>query len=187
MAGIDNTNAPATADRLLENSEDMSTCTVCTSEIALSQLIGLRCGSLYCKDCLTKVFENAMKDETAYPPSCCGGEEIPIKLATKHLPKSLITRFKARKLELTTRNKTYCYQPICSAFIAPHSIHNGQAICQTCRSVTCNKCRKRFHFGPCVQTEDEAAFFELIRSTRWKRCPACRRMVEKNDGCNHIV
>ena len=160
-------------------------CRACATQFPPAKLIQLRCDDRYCHSCLQRLFEMAMKDETLYPPRC-HGIPIPIKTVKRHLPRSLLRKFQEMKPELSCRDKTYCHLPTCSTFIAPHSIHNEQAICQKCRAVTCNNCRKAWHFGPCIEDQAED-FFKLLRSTHWKRCPECRRVVEKTDGCNHVV
>lgn len=165
--------------------DDLQECLACAGKFPNNELIALRCVHRYCRACMEKIFETALKDETMFPPKCCG-IDIRTKRVQTHISTRLVRMFKARQPELSTRNRTYCHRARCSAFIAPHSIHNGQAFCQKCGAITCSKCRKQSHFGACLEGED-AAFFELIRSTDWKRCPECKRMVEKNDGCDHIM
>lgn len=185
MAINDNESAESKEQVLDSPSRYLQECSACSTKVPSTEVIRLRCADRYCNVCLAKIFETAMKDEAMYPPSC-HGMRIPTKLVQTRLSKSLLRRFREMQPELSTRNKTYCHRTTCSAFIAPHSIHNGQAICQKCRSVTCSKCRNAWHFGRCLEGDD-AALFELMRSTNWKRCPECRRVVEKNDGCNHMV
>ena len=175
----------AMSDAPLSAPEDMAECLACSTKYPKSKLIKLPCEDKYCQVCLLRLFKAAMKDETMYPPRCCR-KTIRIELAQKHLPQALIRQFKAKGLEMETRNRTYCSRSACSAFIKPQSIHNGQAICQRCRAVTCSKCKTAWHFGPCKE-EDDTGFFDFVRSTDWKRCPECRRVVEKSEGCNHMA
>ncbi len=163
----------------------LRTCEACTNRLSPGKFAQLSCSDYYCSDCLTKLFESAIKDETMFPPRCCG-TEIRLRRAADHLPRVLVKEFKEREVELRTKDRTYCWRPYCSTFIAPHSIHNSQAICQKCRAVTCSRCKNAWHFGPCIEGDD-AAFFELVRSKKIKKCPGCKRMVEKNGGCNHVV
>ena len=164
---------------------DLLHCIACASRLVRNDLVELRCGDLWCRSCLERVFECAMKDETVYPPRCCVST-ISLKSVRHHIPKRLFREYQAKQLELSTRDKTYCHKLRCSAFIAPHSIHNGQAICQKCRSKTCAKCRQEWHFGPCPEFGDVHDFMKFAESRRWKRCPECRRMVEREEGCNHM-
>jgi hypothetical protein len=177
--------APEPAGAIPDNTTNHRYCEACTSSLPPAESIQVSCGDYYCSECLVKLFAHAIKDETMYPPRCCG-ITISMKRARQHLPKHLAKDFKERQLELRTKDRTYCWRPQCSTFIAPHSIHNGQAICQKCRAVTCAKCKNKWHYGSCVEGDD-AAFFEFVRSEKMKKCPTCKRFVEKNGGCNHVV
>ncbi|KAF6251763.1 hypothetical protein COO60DRAFT_1644685 [Scenedesmus sp. NREL 46B-D3] len=35
--------------------------------------------------------------------------------------------------------------------------------------------------------ESDLALFELSSSKHWRRCPSCRAMVERTDGCNYMM
>lgn len=164
-----------------DDDEDCDKCMACDESVHTSELVELRCGDCWCESCLQAMFDLALKDETAYPPRCCG--IISLKEVRNCLPKSVLRKFEAKRLELETKNKTYCHITTCSTFIAPHSIHNGQAICQKCDARTCTQCRAKWHFGPCSGGEDQD-FVAFANSMRFKRCPECKRFVEKTDGCN---
>ena len=161
------------------NEETFRTCMACRSKFEAHSMISVLCRHWWCGECLENRFRLSLKDETMFPPQCC--YTIPLKEVQKWLPKALVREFRSKELELKTKNKTYCHQPACSAFIAPHSIHNDEAICQKCSASTCAKCRGKWHFGPC-SAGDNAEFIEFANSNTWKRCPQCKRMVEKNDG-----
>ena len=113
-------------------------CQACKDDFSSDEVVLLNCGDCYCFDCLIQLFTTAIKDETYFPAQCCG-VVIDLKRYGKFLPKSLVKEFKEKRLELRTKDRTYCWRVECTTFIAPHSTHNGQAICQRCRAVTCCK------------------------------------------------
>ncbi|TKA80377.1 hypothetical protein B0A55_01903 [Friedmanniomyces simplex] len=156
-------------------------CAACYEPTALTSMLQAPCFDYLCTGCLDTIFKLAMTDETFYPPQCCRCP-LPIKAALRHLPPATVREYKAKRLELTTVNKTYCHKSACSAFIAPHSIHNGEAFCQECRAKTCSKCKCAAHFGPCTFAED-AELLGIARVEKWQRCPGCRRLVERSEGC----
>ena len=159
--------------------ESLRTCMACRSKVEVHNMISIRCGDWWCGDCLENRFRLSLRDETMFPPRCCYA--ISLKEVQKRLSKSLVREFRSKDLELRTKNKTYCHRPTCSAFIAPHSIHSDEAICQKCSARTCAKCRGNWHFGPC-SAGDNADFIEFANSNTWKGCPQCKRMVEKDEG-----
>jgi hypothetical protein len=164
-----------------DDDETHHTCMACRSKAEAHNMTFLRCGDWWCAECLEHRFKLSLKDETMYPPQCCHYHVITLKEVERWLSKSLIREFQSKQLELRTKNKTYCHRSTCSAFIAPHSIHNYEAICQKCSARTCGKCKGKWHFGPC-SAGDNADFMEFAKLNTWKRCPQCKRMVEKNDG-----
>ncbi|KAK4250397.1 hypothetical protein C7999DRAFT_28981 [Corynascus novoguineensis] len=36
------------------------------------------------------------------------------------------------------------------------------------------------------EQEEQEGFMRVVKEMGWKRCPACKRYVEKTEGCNHI-
>ncbi len=169
---------------VLEQIESTQPCKICLLSLD-EDFVSLACGDSCCKPCLKQLFKTALKDETLFPPRCCG-VRVTVKTVRAHLPRSIVKQYRAMKLELSTRDRTYCWRPTCSTFIAPHSVHNDQAICQRCRSRTCIRCKNSWHYGPCAVLEEDAAFFEMMREEEWQKCPGCRRIVERDDGCDHM-
>jgi hypothetical protein len=143
------------------------------------------CFHSYCAACLNSMFLNALHDESRFPPRCCGTSLMGPK-ALKMLPTTTVRLFKAKRMEMSTRDETYCHRPTCSAFIAKHSIHNNEAFCQKCRATTCGKCKNAWHFGPCT-FETERELLETAKQESWQRCPGCRRLVERDEGCNDML
>lgn len=126
--------------------QDGLLCAACESEMTHTELVEVQCGHRYCTSCVAEGFKTAIRFDSAYPPRC--GSPISVKLARRKLPKSLVQKFEKRRLEITTKDRTYCYA--CCTLVAPHSIHNGQAIRQECQQRTCVKCKAAWHFGPCA-------------------------------------
>jgi len=49
----------------------------------------------------------------------------------------------------------------------------------------CLRCYKPEHDGFCVDFETERR--ELLKLPNFKMCPACKTIIEKNRGCNHMI
>jgi len=141
-------------------------CEACCDNFRPEMGSKLRCKCFYCGLCIEELFKASLREETRFPPAC-HQVHIMLKIARGHLTKATLREYEARFLELSTRNKVYCHRPHCSAFIATHSVHNGAAHCQRCRSVTCFSCRNAWHFGQCTPEKD-AGLFELMRACNWR-------------------
>jgi len=102
------------------------------------------------------------------------------------------------------KNKIYCPNSKCGLMIAgadrvgedgddprdPRSVY-----CPYCQHNFCSLCLKKPHDGDTSnacrdkpsEAESEALFLKLAKTKAWKQCPGCKRMVEKNGGCNSMV
>jgi len=164
-------------------------CMLCGEYFEPDQVARLACGCCYCSGCLEAKFAEMLGDGQQTGgyrniPRCCFGP-MPFSLIRPHLSRGLARSYAAKKLELETRDRTYCSDTTCGKFIASHSIHNNQAFCQRCRAETCSKCKSAWHFGPCAGGEFDQTL-RVASENGWKRCPDCRNVVELRVGCRHM-
>ena len=67
--------------------------------------------------------------------------------------------------------------------------------CPLCESEYCLKCKTDWHENEtCEQyklkkdvNKLDSLFNEFVVGSNFKKCPYCKRWVEKNEGCNHIA
>src|SRR5262249_48135390 len=57
----------------------MTTCVACTVRFWTFDVFVAPCGHVYCRGCAQFLFSAATRDETAFPPRCCGAQ-IPLAL-----------------------------------------------------------------------------------------------------------
>lgn len=160
------------------------TCESCGDKKVWFDVFIAPCGDKYCKDCILELFNRAMKDQSLFPPSCCR-QVMPIesKELRLYLDKNLVKAYPLRKLELETVDKTYCIR--CQTFIVPSTITGAKAVCPKCKLVSCARCKKGAHVGPCKEDEATKSFLALAKKKEWQACK-CGQMVELTYGCNHM-
>ncbi|KAH0144652.1 hypothetical protein KCU67_g12984, partial [Aureobasidium melanogenum] len=56
---------------------ELTSCQACLERLPRSETLPAPCGDSYCTDCMTALFEHAVRDEAMYPPRCCG-QTIPL-------------------------------------------------------------------------------------------------------------
>ncbi|GAM86209.1 hypothetical protein ANO11243_042210 [Dothideomycetidae sp. 11243] len=161
-------------------------CAACRDDKAWFDIIEAPCGDSYCIDCLSDLFNSAMKDESLYPPRCCG-QNIPFQQISALLEPTLAKEFDAKRAELDTKDRTYCYEPSCSTFITADGILEEVAACPSCARTTCTICKEAAHAGDCPNDTEKQRVVELAQVEGWQRCYSCRRFVELEMGCNHIT
>ncbi|RKF53905.1 putative ibr finger domain-containing protein [Erysiphe neolycopersici] len=160
-------------------------CVSCQEIFPLQELIQCPCDHTYCSECLSKLIQTSIKDDELFPPKCC---KQPIPLANvMFLSPELIHSFEAKKIEFETKDRTYCSNQTCSAFIQPINIEGDNAICPECETVTCKICKAASHDGDCPADTALQSTIQLAKANGWKRCFNCRCMIELDTGCNHMT
>ena len=168
-------------------------CVVCQDPIHGVE-IRAPCGHYYDIGCTTDLFQSATRDETLFPPRCCG-QNLPFARVRPHLPRSLITTFQQKKVEFSTLKRVYCSSPTCSRFLGPVSdgVFGGRVYtCPAlgCRRRTCGKCREQ-HSGDrthvCRPDAGADQVLQLSHASGWARCPGCSHMIELHVGCFHTT
>lgn len=166
---------------------DRIECVICTERIESRKAVTVPCGHNYCRECLKDLFVQSTTNERLMPPSC-DRQPIPLALAQRFLTPAQVTMFEAKKLEFSTANRLYCYQPKCSRFLGPASATKRAVVCTDCTSKTCQACKSPWHGfeRACAADTDEVAFAALSKELGCQRCPGCRRIVQLDTGCFHM-
>ena len=164
------------------------------------------CGHKYDPECALRLYEVSMHDEAVFPPRCCG-QEIPLSSLRAHMSSDLARSYELRASELKTHKRVYCSSPNCGRFLCAEGSRwtlSRYKTCpvSTCATVTCTRCKKRVgvgrerrmglrklqkHLCEADPRVIDQPVFDLAKRSGWARCPHCKRMVERTDGCNHMT
>ncbi|KAK1598186.1 IBR domain-containing protein [Colletotrichum navitas] len=167
--------------------EEQNTCVACFIDMGEEETFHAQCDHDYCHDCIGELFKACLTGEFQFPPKCCG-EPIPIDIDCDAVPAEVMKKVRDRAVELTTLDRTYCRQPTCSAFVPKESIKNDVASCPECWETTCIFCKGAEHADyACKEDEATQELLKLAEKNSWKRCPTCRTLVERHDGCLHMI
>lgn len=162
------------------------TCVVCQEESRFIQKAPVACGHAYCRDCIQDLFHRSFKDESLFPPKCCGDILDPSAMRLL-LSAEIIINYEKRKVELEDPNRTYCVVKTCSKYIPRANIYQDRAICPTCSTQTCALCKSAWHAGDCPADRGLQQVLANANREGWQRCSACRAMIDLSMGCNHIT
>jgi len=165
------------------------TCVVClenfTGDMAY-KIAQAPCNHHYCRNCVQDLFRRSLTDEDLFPPKCCGKPITPASMEKLLVP-ALVNGYERRKQEFETPNRTYCSNQRCSEFIPTENIRNDRATCLVCNTETCARCKAAAHYGACIADPDVQKVLQIAAQNKWRRCTACSQMVEKSEGCNHLL
>ncbi|KAF5647906.1 arylsulfatase [Fusarium sp. NRRL 52700] len=143
------------------------------------------CSHGMCQPCLVRSIQTAMKDESLFPPKCCG-QAIPMNATNTFITEKLLAEYEDKREEFATKKRTYCSDRACSAFIPTWLIEDGIAQCTRCEKKTCLNCLSEAHEGTCTDDAELQRVFHLAEEKGWRRCEQCKNMVELDHGCFHI-
>ncbi|KIM39580.1 hypothetical protein M413DRAFT_415567 [Hebeloma cylindrosporum] len=197
---IDQARAAVIVDSVLPGSAEDETCPVCYGDLTHPEQLG--CGHSYCSGCL-KHFLTSAVDNKAFPLLCVGNEaacNIPVAIPfiRRFLPANtfhnLIEAAFNKYLEQHQQELKYCTTPDCKQ-IYRRRTDKTNARCPACFLTICLACDEEAHTGVSCEeqrilrnpAEQERLNEELAASNGYKRCPTCRAMIEKNEGCNHMT
>lgn len=169
-------------------------CVACGDEKDFFEVARAPCDHEYCRSCLESLFAHSMKDETLFLPRC-DGQEIPLALVRFFLSSQLAKEFDAMYNELSTKNRTYCFDRSCSTFIptattttSASATNNSDTVqCPKCKKTTCTVCKAPSHSGDCPEDTALLELVETANDAQWQRCFQCNRFVELSTGCNHMT
>ena len=171
------------------------------------------CHHTFCLPCMGLYVEYRMTNYGGMPK--CPYRGCNSKLTKDDCEKFLSSKWldilikRSEEEEIADSDKVYCPYPDCSFLMAlsrldrcpqaspfSSSSHSSLTItstkCQKCHRLFCIECRVPWHTK--MSCEDyalqlgavNAELNLLAKNNKWKRCPNCKHMIERIDGCLHI-
>ena len=186
-------------DQTLPGNIEKETCPICTDEISHPEQLG--CGHTYCSGCLRHYLESAPHTKT-FPLVCMGDEgacNVPISIPQirrflqPQIFQALVEVAFRSYLDQHAQELKFCTTPDCQQ-IYRHSPDPHILQCPSCFSTTCSACDEEAHEGMTCQERrlhkdpiEQDRLFNEWAAKNGKRCPECRSVVEKSEGCNHMT
>lgn len=186
-------------------------CAFCIEECPISSALSTPCSHYICHSCVTRNVEVCTRDETTYPPNCCGNRFPSRDLINLLEDSSLKAKYKTKCIEysMPLADRIYCYK--CTDFLgskwtgassssslfssifkfassstSTRSVAHETLHCRRCLVNTCTACGVVHPSGGCPERED-FAFQQLFAERKWQKCPNCKAVVERISGCYSIM
>ncbi|KAG2143525.1 uncharacterized protein EDB93DRAFT_1338200 [Suillus bovinus] len=167
--------------QIVPDPSGQQSCPICYDNI--SSPLPLGCGHIYCSPCMRHFLTSAL-DSGQFPLTCMGDESqckvpIPIPTIQQFLPPTSFNRllevaFHAH-ISRHPQELEYCKTPDCNQIYRstdPSTLHVSQTHQQA---------------GRIAEEEREMEAWLAACGGRVKRCPTCQALIEKADGCNHVI
>lgn len=171
-----------------ENDYPVSTtqCNACLCDVEDDSVVGLSCHHAYDIECMKQFFRAALADDLVFPPRCCGSK-INLDDVRDQLPDDLVQQFEQKVEERDELLRVRCPSVSCARILGLQTELPPSVACSACHTVVCTTCRAAHDPGmTCAQHEDALPIIDLARQQLWQRCNACRRFVERTEGCWHM-
>lgn len=161
------------------------------AQLAGGEAIMLPCAHARCKDCLNENVRVGLSSRMNYPPKCCG--PIDVTEIFDYLDEDVRASWLEKREEYDDVAPVYCAVKECSVYLNKDQlVEEGKwALCTGCNVKTCTGCL-------CLQSAHQVGSSEcperidkmdkdLMVKKGWKSCPRCGNMIERTDGCDHMV
>ncbi|PNY27573.1 Uncharacterized protein TCAP_02501 [Tolypocladium capitatum] len=161
-------------------------CICCGDKHLSSSLAEAPCSHNYCSECINSLFKSASVDESLFPPRCCS-MPIPVDDNLELLSTENVAVFRAKQIEFSTADRTYCHRLQCFTFVPPQFIKGDLAICVKCSAKTCVTCKGAQHEADnCPKDSTLQEVLRVAKENGWQQCKSCNRLVELSRGCYHM-
>eukprot|EP01017_Pseudomicrothorax_dubius_P006944 TRINITY_DN12084_c0_g1_i1.p1 TRINITY_DN12084_c0_g1~~TRINITY_DN12084_c0_g1_i1.p1 ORF type:complete len:234 (-),score=23.10 TRINITY_DN12084_c0_g1_i1:459-1061(-) len=144
-------------------------CYDCFREHLISKINGAKVDKIYCPHCMANV------DEATIQSIVCP---------------DLYVKYKRYKLNLdVTLNPLARWCPLdgCGNVIMLSATTDKSGTCSRCMTEICASCSRKIHQGKTCDEMIGADLKSWAKNVSLAKCPKCRMMVEKIDGCNHMT
>jgi len=169
----------------------MVECIACCDKILIADCMQAPCAHCFCPVCVSTLASLSVQDESNFPMKCCNRAISPT-IVDPFLDPALrrLVATVRREFETPHEHRVYCPQVRCSSFLGSKAnVVPGQTvICGSCNVSICFTCREQAHPGEsCGESKAMAGLKLLAETHKWRACPRCKAIIDKTEGCNHMV
>ena len=193
-----NGESSAAGARRAQTAITIDQCDICLEDVDCENTTNLSCGHTYCNECLTRVVDLAMQEQSAEQFKCpntgCAAQmtEQDIQNITHNNAEKVAAHGEIMMNAWLNKEAgvKHCPTPDCSYAFCNEEGHKESVRCPRCAETYCSECLQRHAAGAACGTAG-AIESDDQETAAWKRahtkqCPGCQAPIEKNEGCPHM-
>ncbi|MBA0622327.1 hypothetical protein Godav_007882, partial [Gossypium davidsonii] len=193
---------PGESSNCKTNQNPSFTCEICIEPKQPNESFNIKgCSHAYCTDCMIKYVASKLQDKItaiSCPVENCGGLLEP-EYCRNILPKEVFDRWGDALCEVMVLGlqSFYCPYKDCSMLLIDDG---GGAVkeseCPNCRRLFCAQCKVPWHaelecgefqrLHKDEREKEDIMLMKLAKEKKWARCPNCRFVVERTQGCRFM-
>lgn len=193
---------PATGEN---DATALATCKICLEPSHVHNA-SRGCAHAFCAACLSGYISAKTQGGRISDVKCPGDGEDCCNVLDPELCQSIISgeAFEALCaalcMSMVEGAGNFCYCPFndCSEILVDDRGGDvPESECPVCRRLFCARCRVPWHAGiscaeygqlaPGDKGKEDLVVLEMAKGEKWKRCPHCKYLVDKRDGCVHMT
>ena len=181
-----------------QNNIKNENCSICLGEI--EEKFTLICGDFFCRECITQIIKNCLKDISKFDKICCPlcQEKIEDNTLKKLLSEEEFNFYKKTSIRIKgikDKNLVPCPYPDCEGFAEKSSSNkniyccqNNHVFCGKCMEVVDRKFLKEDEDKHVCQNKNDINLKYLKSQKNIKKCPNCNCWVTKEiQRCNNMT
>ncbi|KAL9109766.1 MAG: hypothetical protein Q9227_005635 [Pyrenula ochraceoflavens] len=187
----------ATSGEVEEIEESSEKCPICFHDLATAERVKLLCEHTLCKYCVVQCVKTGLSGPKNFPPKCLVSfdcqELLDVEALKEILPADLTRRYHAVYNDWSQKYRVNCAEVGCHAQIPDKNFINSGIFgkCTRCENSTCRLCqRSRSEHSSehaCPEPLPVEKLLETMKGEDVQRCPSCRHLILRPEGCRHMT
>lgn len=173
--------------------DDCTVCNICYTTLTPHLVMKLPCGHLFCRNCIKAYLTIEITEGRVLRIKCCDSEckhELNDMTIQDVIEMDLFNKYKkfkrTKEIEADPSAK-WCPNSLCGAVVYSDNILGQYLKCNLCETEICYLCNEEWHPKKSCEQASDINYQAWARGKNIQQCPKCRRRIEKESGCNHMI
>eukprot|EP00347_Sterkiella_histriomuscorum_P008068 403346497 len=169
-------------------------CPICyNSYTDPAEISTLECGHQFCQHCFLASFtvftQNFFSCSQFRCPEATCLKEVSARTLIQCLGQKEYENFKItlrNKEIMRLKDKKFCPAPNCDNILEVKG-KKTKVQCEKCKNLICYQCQSLWHEKESCAKYQRRVYADWAMNTGSHKCPKCKTLIEKNEGCNHMT